>query len=111
MESQDKKKRPRKPNWTRDQCLLLASHVEDNSHIIKGKFSNSLTHDMKRQVWVKIADSVNAAYPMVRRTPDECERKWYAIQAEERRNLCAIKNDLTGTGKNLYLLGYHVRLC
>ena len=35
MEFEDKKKRARKPNWTRDQCYLLASHVEDNAHILK----------------------------------------------------------------------------
>jgi len=59
-------KRERQPNWTADQSLLLASLVEDNSHIIKGKFSATVTHETKRKVWVKIADAVNAAYPRLK---------------------------------------------
>ena len=77
QQNQEKKKIARKPSWTRDQTYLLASHVKDNTHIIKGKFSSNLTHVMKRNVWAKIANSLNAVYPMIQKTPGERERKWF----------------------------------
>lgn len=101
MSSEEIKKRERQPNWTADQSLLLTSLVEENKDIIKGKFSNKITHESKRQVWVKIATAINAAYPSFKRNAEQCEKRWYAVQTKERRTLSAYNKDLTGTGKDL----------
>ena len=41
----------------------FAQGVQEDKDIIKGKFSNKITHKSKRQVWVKIATAINAVFP------------------------------------------------
>lgn len=41
------KKRTRKPNWTEEQCLLLAQLVKENKVDLKGKFGPGVTSQWK----------------------------------------------------------------
>ncbi len=53
----------RKPNWTEEQCLLLAQLVEEHKGILKGKFGPGVTARGKKQTWELIAQNINASFP------------------------------------------------
>lgn len=90
----------RKRNWTEEECLVLAEGIGDRKRIIKGKFGPGNTSDMKKQAWAEIANAVNAASSHGCRTPDDCERKWYAIQSKGRELVAKDNKYSAGTGKN-----------
>ncbi len=46
-------KQKRKPNWTQEQQLLLAQLVNENKHIIKGKFGVGITSKTKGDTFLK----------------------------------------------------------
>ncbi len=46
-------KQKRKPNWTQEQLLLLAQLVNENKHIIKGKFGVGITSKTKGDTFLK----------------------------------------------------------
>lgn len=89
----------RKPNWSEDQVVLLIQLIGERRGIIKAKFSASLTWADKRKAWEDIASDINAAFPMVRRAPEECEKKWYSVQSNAEQEITAKKRELQGTGE------------
>lgn len=91
-------KRKRKPNWTQDQLLLLAQLVLEKRNIIKGKFGTGISSKTKREIWERICLQINAAFPLVSRTPDDCERRWYALQSQSRVEIAAFKRARMATG-------------
>lgn len=82
-------RRSRKPNWTEEQCLLLAQLIEENKNILRGKFGPSVTVQAKRQIWDKIAQQINASFPCVVRTTEDCEKRWYVLQSKAREEIAA----------------------
>lgn len=66
MES--KPRRARKPNWTEEQCLLLAQLVDEHKAILKGKFWPGVTARDKKQTWERIAQTINGSFPLLVRT-------------------------------------------
>ncbi len=85
------KRRMRKPNWTEEQCLLLAQLVEEHKGILKGKFGPGVTARGKKQTWELIAQNINASFPLVVRTSEDCEKRWYVLQSKARGEIAAHK--------------------
>lgn len=98
-ESESKRKCKRKPNWTQEQLLLLAQLVEEKKDIIKGKFGSGVTSKTKREAWESICQHVNAAFPLVKRSHEDCEKRWYVLQCQSRANIAEFKRQTTATGK------------
>lgn len=96
-------KRKRKPNWTQDQLLLLAQLVLEKKNIIKGKFGTGISSKTKRETWERICLQINAAFPLVSRTTDDCERRWYALQSQSRVEIAAFKRANMATGRHIVL--------
>ncbi|KAM4736799.1 transcription initiation factor TFIID subunit 11 isoform 1-T1 [Anableps anableps] len=92
------KKRMRKPNWTEEQCLLLAQLVEENRGVLKAKFGPGITVQTKRKTWERIAEQINASFPLLTRSSQECEKRWYVLQSKAREEIAALKRTITQTG-------------
>ena len=100
------KKATRKPNWSQDQLLLLAQLVLEFRHTIKGKFGSGVTSKAKRDAWESISFNINAAFPAVSRSANDCEKGWYSLQSHSRAEIAAYKQAIKKTGQN-YLLFYN----
>ena len=94
-------KRKRKPNWMQDQLLLLKKKEKKN--IIKGKCGTGISSKTKRETWERICLQINAAFPLVLRTPDDCERRWYALQSQSSVEIAAFKRASMATGRPIIL--------
>ncbi len=92
-------KRMRKPNWTEEQCLLLAQLGEEHKGILKGKFGPGVTARGKKQTWELIAQNINASFPLVVRTSEDCEKRWYVLQSKARGEIAAHKRESSRTGE------------
>lgn len=89
-------KRKRKPNWTQDQLLLL-------DQLVLKKFGTGISSKTKRETWERICLLINAAFPLVSRTPDDCERQWYVLQSQSRVESAAFKRASMATGRPIIL--------
>lgn len=49
--------------------------INDYEPIIREKFCPSVTAQAKRQTWVKIAQQINASFPLVAYIRKECEKR------------------------------------
>ncbi|KAL5009733.1 hypothetical protein ScPMuIL_012038 [Solemya velum] len=87
----------RKPNWTIDECTLLATLVNERKHIIRGKLSPSLTSAMKKECWKSIMQRLNAS-TIVPRSAEEIEKKWHNILSSSKTELSSHKKSSMGTG-------------
>lgn len=67
-------KQKRKPNWTSDESLALASLVDDYKHILRRKLNPSLTSDMKTRAWGEVSQKLCAMGVGPSRTPAEVEK-------------------------------------
>ena len=90
-ETMDTVKRKRKPNWPQDQLLLLAQFVLERRGVIKGKFGSGVTSKKKREAWEEICLSMNASFPAVYRSTEDCEKRWYALQLQSRLEIADFK--------------------
>ncbi|XP_039664294.1 uncharacterized protein LOC120563880 isoform X5 [Perca fluviatilis] len=99
MES--KPRRARKPNWTEEQCLLLAQLVEEHKAILKGKFGPGVTARDKKQTWERIAQTINGSFPLLVRTNEDCEKRWYVLQSKAREEIAAHKRESSRTAQSL----------
>ncbi|CAL8254485.1 unnamed protein product [Boreogadus saida] len=88
MMDDEKVKRKRKANWSQDQLLLLAQFVLERRGVIKGRFGAGVTSKKKREAWEEIRVNINASFPAVRRSTDDCEKRWYSLQSQCRRRIC-----------------------
>lgn len=93
-------KRTRKPNWTEEQCLLLAQLVEENKGVLRGKFGSGITAQAKRQTWERIARRISASFPLLLRTSNECEKRWYVLQSKARAAVAAQKRASSQSGES-----------
>ncbi|KAJ8384434.1 hypothetical protein AAFF_G00205670 [Aldrovandia affinis] len=91
-------KRKRKPNWTKDQQLLLAKQVNKRKLIIKGKFGIGITTKSKKEAWESIRMEINSAFPLLPRTTDECEKRWFSLQSHARQEIAEYKRQTAATG-------------
>ncbi|XP_068450644.1 myb/SANT-like DNA-binding domain-containing protein 4 [Clinocottus analis] len=79
--------RKRRPNWTDQECLLLAQLMLERKDVIKGKCSSGVSLQAKRQAWEEIAQSINDAFPQFQRTVSDCNKKWENLLAKSREEI------------------------
>ncbi|CAL9695393.1 unnamed protein product [Knipowitschia caucasica] len=91
-------KRKRKPNWTEEQCLLLAQLVNEHKSVLRGKFGPTVTVQTKKQAWETIAQQVNASFPLIVRTSEDCEKRWYVLHSKAKEEIAAHKRESSRTG-------------
>ncbi|XP_078364030.1 uncharacterized protein LOC144648297 [Oculina patagonica] len=93
-------KRPRKPNFTAAECMLLLEVAEQHLDVIKSKFSSTITNKNKTKVWEEITERVNSL-GVCKRTTLEVKEKWRGMvsNAKKEHNKCAAANRKTGGGK------------
>ncbi|KAA0725348.1 Pancreatic secretory granule membrane major glycoprotein GP2 [Triplophysa tibetana] len=92
------KKRNRKPNWTEEQGLLLAQLVNEHKGMLRGIFGPTVTSQGKRRAWDTISQTINASFPLVVRTGDDCEKRWYVLQSKAKDEISAHKRESSLTG-------------
>ncbi|KAK3575043.1 hypothetical protein QTP86_019775, partial [Hemibagrus guttatus] len=80
--------RPRKPNWSTEQKLLLVQLVKARREgLLTGRHSCRETATNRRWAWDEIAEEISTAHPDVPRTGKECERHWFIEQAKARETM------------------------
>ncbi len=84
----------RKPNWTEDQCLLLAQLVDEHKAVLREKFGPGVTVQTKRNAWERIVQQIDASFPLVLCTSEECEKRWYVLLSKVREEIAAYKHEL-----------------
>lgn len=94
--------RKRRPNWTDQECLLLAQLMQDKKAIIRGKCSTGVSTQDKRQAWEEIAQVINNTFPQIQRTVSDCNKKWENLLAKSREEIKRQKRQ-EGTGKDSLL--------
>ncbi|XP_057702507.1 uncharacterized protein LOC130922037 isoform X2 [Corythoichthys intestinalis] len=77
--------RKRRPNWTDQECYLLAQLVHERKEIIRGKCTTGV-YD-KRQAWDEITHTINSAFPQMERTVSDCSKKWENLLAKSREEI------------------------
>ncbi|XP_077582293.1 uncharacterized protein LOC144202997 isoform X2 [Stigmatopora nigra] len=77
--------RKRRPNWTDQECYLLAQLVHERKEVIRGKCTTGL-YD-KRQAWDEITHTINSAFPQMQRTMSDCSKKWENLLAKSREEI------------------------
>ncbi|XP_041356119.1 uncharacterized protein LOC121373513 [Gigantopelta aegis] len=88
----------RKPNWTEDETLSLVRLVDERKDIIRGKFGAGVTSKKKKEAWLAVTEEINAAFPSVLRTSEDCEKRWYNVQCRSRKEISTQKTHMQGTG-------------
>ena len=79
--------------------MLLAQLVDEHKAILKGKFGPGVSVQTKRNAWEHIAAQINVSFPVVVRTSEECEKRWYVLQSKARGEIAAYKRDSSRTGE------------
>lgn len=80
--------RPRKPNWSTEQKLMLVQLVKARREgLLTGRHSCRETATNRRWAWDEIAEEISTAYPDVPRTGKECERHWFIEQAKAKESI------------------------
>lgn len=91
--------RKRRPNWTDQECLLLAQLMQEKKAKIRGKCSTGVSAQDKRQAWEEIAQAINTTFPQIQRTISDCNKKWENLLAKSREEIKRQKRQ-TGTGED-----------
>lgn len=90
-------KTKRKPNWTQDECLLLATLVNEKKDVLRKKLGPNLTSKMKRDAWEKISSQLNAS-SAIKRSTEEIEKKWNNILSSCKSEISNFRKSSTATG-------------
>lgn len=88
--------RTRKPNWTEEQ----------RKNTLRAKFSQ-VTAQCKRQALESIAQQINASFPLVLCTCEECEKRCYVFQSKMRSEIAAHKQQSAHTGDSYCICTYY----
>ncbi|XP_034022944.1 uncharacterized protein LOC117507230 [Thalassophryne amazonica] len=91
----------RKPNWTDQECCVLAQLMEERKDIIRGKCSTGVSTQDKRKAWEEITKAINAASPQVQRTASDCNKKWENLLAKSRNEIKMLKRKNNSDGLSL----------
>ncbi|XP_028303361.1 uncharacterized protein LOC114463774 [Gouania willdenowi] len=79
--------RKRRPNWTDEECLLLATLFKERKDVIRGKSSTGVSLYSKKQAWEEIVQTVNETFPETQRTVYDCNKKWENLLAKAREEI------------------------
>lgn len=88
----------RKPNWTEREKNILMEEYEKKRHILKAKFSSTLTSGDKTRAWEEIANTINAGNS-VRRSTKDMQKKWDNICATAKTEVSTHRRSQKQTGK------------
>ncbi|XP_066521517.1 uncharacterized protein si:dkey-6e2.2 [Hoplias malabaricus] len=84
--------RPRKPNWSTEQKLLLVQLVKARREdLLTGRHSCREVASTRRWAWDEIAEEISTAHPDVPRTGKECERHWFVELAKAKEAMLTQK--------------------
>ncbi|XP_048242976.1 myb-related transcription factor, partner of profilin-like [Haliotis rufescens] len=97
--TEDAKKR--RPNFTKEESLLLAELVASNKLVIEGKFGPGITSLKRQEAWQMITDTLNASL-MHRRTKEEVEKKWKNLKSQSKKAFSNFRQQTIATGKHTY---------
>ncbi|XP_046547826.1 myb-related transcription factor, partner of profilin-like [Haliotis rubra] len=91
------KYRLRKPNWTKDEVLLLTELVKTNARVLEGKFGPGVTSAKRQEAWQVITATINSAglHP---RSKEEVEKKWKNIKSQSKQKYSEFSRLTRGTG-------------
>lgn len=92
--------RKRRPNWTDQECLLLAQLMLEKKAVIRGKCNTGISTQDKRQAWEEITQTINTTFPQIQRTVSDCNKKWENLLAKSREEIKRQKR-LVGSGENI----------
>lgn len=92
-------KKKRKPNWSPEETLLLVNIIADKHLIINGRFKPHLTNKDKKDAWHAVANTINGQNPLVSRTVEEVETKWFSVLSKSRKKIASIKAEYNQTGE------------
>ncbi|XP_071100859.1 nuclear apoptosis-inducing factor 1-like [Haliotis cracherodii] len=95
MSEVDMKKR--KPNWTKEEVLLLTELVKANVHVLEGKFGPGVTSARRQEAWQVITATLNSScsHP---RTKEEVEKKWKNVKSQAKHKYSEFGKLTKGTG-------------
>ncbi|XP_037642801.1 uncharacterized protein LOC119498222 [Sebastes umbrosus] len=79
--------RKRRPNWTDQECLLLAQLMQEKKDVIRGKCCTGISIQDKKLAWEEIAQTINIAFPQIQRTVTDCNKKWENLLAKSREEI------------------------
>ncbi|XP_063765907.1 uncharacterized protein LOC134882227, partial [Eleginops maclovinus] len=79
--------RKRRPNWTDQECLLLAMLMQEKKDIIRGKCCTGITIQDKRKAWEEVTQAINEAFPQFQRTVSDCNKKWENLMSKSREEI------------------------
>ncbi|KAJ8007837.1 hypothetical protein DPEC_G00098340 [Dallia pectoralis] len=89
---------------------MLAQLVEEHKDSLKSKFGPGVTARGKKQIWERIAQTINGSFPLLVRTSEDCEKRWYVLQSKAREEIAGHKRESSRTGYNvLYFCGSHLQ--
>ncbi|XP_067670609.1 nuclear apoptosis-inducing factor 1-like [Haliotis asinina] len=87
----------RKPNWHKEECLLLAELVKERKTVIEGRFGPGVTSANRHEAWQKITDTLNANGHQ-QRSKEEVIKKWKNLKSAGKSAYSTFKNSTTATG-------------
>ncbi|XP_046345485.2 uncharacterized protein LOC124126110 isoform X2 [Haliotis rufescens] len=96
--TEDAKKR--RPNFTKEESLLLAELVASNKVVLEGKFGPGITSLKRQEAWQvreMITDTLNASL-MHRRTKEEVEKKWKNLKSQSKKAFSNLRQQTIATG-------------
>ena len=79
--------------------MLLAQLINEHESVLRGKFSPSVTVQAKKQAWDTIAQQINASFPLVVRTSEGCEKRWYVLLSKAKEEIAAHNRESSRTGE------------
>ncbi|XP_048752511.1 uncharacterized protein LOC125664050 isoform X2 [Ostrea edulis] len=95
-------RKSRKPNWSDAEMNALVEAYSNSIQIIRGKFSSSLTCEMKRRAWEDVTEKVNAVTVSCVRTVKETKKKILDSQSNVKKKEAFRKRVAARTGGGPY---------
>ncbi|XP_052086591.1 uncharacterized protein LOC127723914 [Mytilus californianus] len=96
-QSNVKKTRERKPNFSEAEISVLQDEVEKNFAVINDKFGSAVSNKRKTAVWAKISMMVSSL-GVAHRSAKECKDKWGNTKKEAKKMFSVKKRDHVKTG-------------
>ncbi|XP_041349160.1 myb/SANT-like DNA-binding domain-containing protein 4 [Gigantopelta aegis] len=87
----------RKANFDIREISLIVENVSENIGTIKSKLTNSVTNNLKKQVWQSITDQVNSV-GVERSDRDDVKEKRRSMYTSAKKKNAEYKKSLTKTG-------------
>ncbi len=85
MDPQEKRKR--KPNWTKEENMVLLEEYGKPKNIFQSKFNPAVTNTLKHNMWQEITDKINVRNLALRRSVDEVIKKYENVTVTARNEI------------------------